>query len=249
MPDRTTTYADRKSAAYAHLGVSPSAVLSVPSIRPFLRRLPGGEAFAIECIRASAAPEARRFLFFYDDVTISASDRSLLPLEAFCIAADICPSRLAGIIAESSIRLHAQIGAIEASIAHPDIMRASLAAAQTPEGIEDRTLHFKMMGSLPTPRNAQTNIHVNAIAAPVAPSGPALPMSPEDAIRRISDAMRQPQLPATIDAEVVPDRMPDAALSFHVPSPVPRPSPPPTINVNSPSAHILSTLDDDSEDS
>src|SRR5712671_1685638 len=108
----------RLTRAYSRLQVSPNEVALAPKATPFLRRLPGGIPFAIDILRGSAVPEARRFMTSYDDLTLSQSDRNALPFEAFCVAAAVCPSRMKDVIVAAIARQESLEGAVVSALAH-----------------------------------------------------------------------------------------------------------------------------------
>lgn len=224
--------ADIRAEAYRRLGVDPNSVAMSPHITPLLRKLPGGEHSAIDLIRASSQDDARRFMFHYDDLTLPKTYKDLLPIEAFCIAANVEPQRLLGIIFEMAHRQGAVEGAMLAAAAHPRIVQVSINEALKPEGFSDREHNLKHMGFLPSPKGSQVNVQVNATAnaqqANLAPS-------PEDSIRRLQDQFSEGRrtlhaaenasaamLPETIEAEVIPQLNDLRERELDAMAPVPR---------------------------
>jgi hypothetical protein len=207
----------RVAESYRILGVAPNDVLLSPKVTPLLRRIckegtdkKGIEA-AIAYLRASSEPDARRFILVYDDPSVSMWMRRYLPIEAFCLAAHLDPTDLLGPITRVAHLHGAMIGAIAAAEKHPAIVEASLAAAQLPNGTEDRMANLKHMGYLPSPKGSSVNVNVNASATAQAASKSEGLESSESTIRRIVEARQraaiggqQPTLPATTPADTVP---------------------------------------------
>jgi hypothetical protein len=205
---------DRRRRAYELLGVQPNAVADAPKIGHLIAKLKDGKATALEALRASDLPEARKFISKYDNIYLPSYVRKTLPFEAFCIAAGISPTRMFGVIAEVIRLQKSQLGAIKAAERHEAIVEVSSQAALNPAGVDDRMAHLKHMGFTPSPRGSTINIGVSATANAAAKSdatAAALP-APEDTIRRIVEARQRaalpgaivPQLPAAAVAESIP---------------------------------------------
>jgi hypothetical protein len=205
---------DRRRRAYELLGVAPNSVADAPRIGHLISKLRDGKQTALEALRASDLPEARKFISKYDNVLLPAFVRRTLPIEAFSIAAGISPTRLFGVIAEVIRLQKSQLGAIKAAERHEAIVEKSSDMALVDEGIEDRMAHLKHMGFTPSPRGSTINIGVSATAnaaahaeAPTAYLPPA-----EDTIKRTIEARQRnpliagqpPQLPAALERETVP---------------------------------------------
>ena len=185
----------QRLAAYARLGVSPATVLSSPQCTPFFNEI-GGVALVLQSLRLSPDPSARAFFSHYDRV--SKTDRESLPIEAFCVAASVCPSRLAEVAVAAVAKNKVLHGAVIAALAHPAIMETNVRMAKTEEGLEDRSLHLKMVGAMPLPRTSQTVVNVNASASAASAANAAAQSaaitSPEDTIRKIVEARQRQQL-------------------------------------------------------
>jgi hypothetical protein len=203
----------RRSRAYLILGVDPNVVASSPRIAPFIARMPGGWARALTYLRASDMAEARQFMSKYDNLLLPAACRRDLPVEAFAIAAGISPTRLWGVIVEAGRQFESGLGSLTASSRHVEVVEASILAALSPEGIEDRTHQLKHAQFLPLPKGSQVNVQVTASAHAAAGSiaASAAP-APEDTIRRIIEARQRqlagtPAVPALVEStvEAVPE--------------------------------------------
>jgi hypothetical protein len=211
---------DRRRRAYELLGVAPNSVADAPRIGHLISKLRDGKQTALEALRASDLPEARKFISKYDNVLLPAFVRRTLPIEAFSIAAGISPTRLFGVIAEVIRLQKSQLGAIKAAERHEAIVEISSQVALDPQGVDDRMAHLKHMGFTPSPRGSTINIGVSATATAAAASradAAALP-APEDTIRRMVEARQrqaalaggQRELPAATATTEVPAFMPRA---------------------------------------
>jgi hypothetical protein len=187
--------ANRNSVAlkrqYAKFGITDIDVRSAPLATPFLKKL-GELTDCIDALRASPDPTARAFIRVYDS-EIPVRTRPLVPFEAYCVAAKVCPSRVTEVIVAVLAKQRVLEGAVIAALAHPTIMRANAHAAAFEEGVVDRMAHLKMVGAMPLPKSSQTVVNVNATAnaAAAAKSDSAALPSAEETIRRIVEAQQQ----------------------------------------------------------
>ena len=205
---------DRRRRAYEMLGVQPNAVADAPKIGHLLAKLKDGKATALEALRASDLPEARKFISKHDNILLPSFVRKTLPFEAFCIAAGISPTRMFGVIAEVIRLQKSQLGAIRAAERHEAIVEKSSEFALDPAMVDDRMAHLKHMGFTPSPKGSTINIGVQATAnAAAAAKSDAASLPPaEDTIRRMVEARQRaalgpsqpPQLPAATERESVP---------------------------------------------
>lgn len=223
---QSRTASERRTDAYARLGVEPNAVAASSHVTHLLRRLEGGERRAIEYLRGSDTSEARKFISVFDDLTLSRSARDLLPFEAFCLAAGLSPVRMVEVIVGAAITQGAQVGALIAAAAHPDIVQLSVDMAKLPTGEKDREFQLKHAGFLPQPKGNTINVHATANSLTQNQSATlAIAPPPEDTIRRMTDrfnesrrtglpAMDTPALPAASDIQSLDDlRFPATSAS------------------------------------
>jgi hypothetical protein len=185
--------ARQRALAYDMLGVPPNTVAEAPRITHLIAKIRGGLPAALEALRASDAPEARKFIARYDNLLYPSYVRRVLPLEAFAVAAGISPTRLFGVIAEA-IRVQAQqLGVVKAAQRHEEIVDVSSECAANPLGVEDRMAHLKHMAFLPAAKGAQISIVTNATATATADAKAAAiaAPAPEDTIRRIVEARQR----------------------------------------------------------
>lgn len=221
-PLRAKSAADRRTEAYARLGVSPAQVFSGPKITPLIQRLPGGLPRALELLRGSDALDARLLLAHYDNLVLSATDKKLLPIEAFAYAAGLTTSRVMGLIVECAVMQGALHATFIRAISLPDVVQASVDAAMLPSGETDRTNLMKASGFLPTPKNTVVNMPINVSASAQAGvagvgrtvEGTLAAPSPEELIRKLEGGGR------TLPAATAEDFMP-APQEILGPEPVP----------------------------
>ena len=184
---------------YTRLGITYEEVRDLPQITHEIRaivrylRARNRPSNPYYYLAASDSPDAQSVLSFYRKTHVNAHYGGV-PIEAYCAAAKVSPSRILEIIAATAIRLGAQASSIVAATAMPAVVHKSVEMALTDEGIEDRILLSRATGFLPTPKGAQTNIQVtqNASAqAAAAALPPAIAPSPESTIRRVVDRFNQ----------------------------------------------------------
>jgi len=217
MPVRNGNYGPRNVTsltAYRILGVAPNDVAAAPKISRLVDKLPEGKLTLLEVLRASDAPEARRFIAIYDDLTLPSYVRRYVPLEGFALAAGLSPTRLWEVTLQAYRKQTEQLGALRAAMHHEQIVDKSSDAALGNEGIEDRMAHLKHMGFLPAAKGSTININANASATAAAQSVATIAdlPSPEETIRKMVEARQRAslagaatkELPAASPAESVP---------------------------------------------
>src|SRR5258708_4009586 len=91
-------------------------------------------------LHSSDSPDAAAVLECYH--SLPKVFRELLPIEAFCIAANVSPMRILEAITAACVRLGAQASTLIAAVNHPRVVEKTVEMALTDDGIEDRaTLH------------------------------------------------------------------------------------------------------------
>jgi hypothetical protein len=146
--------------------------------------------------------DARKVLFAYQMLPKMVS-RSL-PIEAYCVKADVSPIRILEILTGMCVRMGAQASTIILAVNHPRVVQKTVDMALTDEGVEDRAMLHKASGFLPTPKGAQTTIQVTQANQTTATAqAAALPApSPERTIRALTNRFNdQPALPAPVAPE------------------------------------------------
>jgi hypothetical protein len=119
-------------------------------------RSKGGRSEAINLLRRSESPDARRFLEVYDDAP--ASSRALIPLEDFCPAADVTTRRLLEIIVGEAYETNTLIAAAIAFMDAPEMVRRTIELSKRRDalGLRAQEVMHEMTGAMPTPKGAQT---------------------------------------------------------------------------------------------
>jgi hypothetical protein len=147
----------KRQLAYARLGIDPTDVQCIPFLRTELRRIArlirgaAGDsppASPLDCLQSTDDPEARKVLAAH--LSVPASYRKLLPVEAFCRAAGVSPSRILEAITVVAVRQGATASAIIAAIALPRVVQKTVERALQDEGTKDRIMLLRAVGFLPT---------------------------------------------------------------------------------------------------
>lgn len=127
-------------------------------------------------------PSARKVLESY--YSTLKSYRSVLPIEAFCVAAGVSPFRILELLTGALVRVGATASTIVAAVNHPRVVQKTVDMALTDDGHDDRSDLHKAVGFLPTAKGSQTTIQVVQNASAAAPAH-ATPPSPEATIRKL----------------------------------------------------------------
>lgn len=147
----------KRGLAYARLGVDPKDVQCIPFLRTELRRIArltrgaAGDSppsSPLDCLQSSDDPDARKVLDAY--LSVPESYRKLLPVEAFCRAAGVSPSRILEAITVVAARQGAAASAIIAAIVHPRVMQKTVERALQDYGTKERMVLLRAVGFVPT---------------------------------------------------------------------------------------------------
>lgn len=109
---------------------------------------PGSPIGPFSYLEHSGDPDARKVLTAYKSV--QASHRRLLPLEAFCLAAAVPPSRVLELVAAAVVKEGARITAVRAAVAQARVLCKTVERALHNEGWRERLTVHKAMGLVPT---------------------------------------------------------------------------------------------------
>jgi len=154
IPGKTRT--TKLAEAYERIGVTEEEVNAAPKITHILRELPGKTDKAIEFLRGSSEPDARKWLSVYDSVTVSA--RKIVPFEAFCVAAGITTKRMLEVITGACFEQSDAVAALLSKSAKPQILQKSIKLAQKPKQWEDRKMIMQHEGYAPIPKTQIINV-------------------------------------------------------------------------------------------
>jgi hypothetical protein len=146
----------RVAEAYERLGVKEKDVKQAPIITHILNELPGKTKKAIEFLRGSSEPEARKWLAVYDSMAVSF--RSLVPFEAFCLAANLTTKRVLELITGACFEQSANVSSLIAKAEHPAVVKATVRAAKKPGGDSDRKMLHLHEGFVPVPKTSVVNV-------------------------------------------------------------------------------------------
>jgi hypothetical protein len=180
--------------ACKRLGIQPEQLLTMPQITPMLeglaknlksRGLPEDPFFYLN---TSSDPDAQRLMVLYRSAIPSV--RSVVPLEAFCLAAAVDPNSILDSIVSAIARANTINSTVRISASQPKVVDAMVEAAlDTETGFKDRELHMKVSGLYPMAKGNRTTVNVNntanANASPVVFAAPA----PEQTVRRLSERL------------------------------------------------------------
>lgn len=142
-----------KLDTYERLGVTPDSVAILPQITPILKQLPGGTDQAVEYLRGSAEPDARKWLGVYDEVPPSM--RTKVPFEAYCLAANLTTKRVLELVTGACFEQSTNAAILIAKANHPKVVKATVKSALGKRGEGDRKMLHLHEGFVPIPK---TNI-------------------------------------------------------------------------------------------
>src|SRR5271156_6346971 len=134
-------------------------------------------------LKASGAAEAREVLGKW--YLLPAPLRRVVSIEACCVAAGLSPIVIVPVLMESVGRLSREIQLFLGAINGPRVVQKHIEMALSDDGVADRTNFLKATGFIPSPKGAQTQIHITQQNANAAPATLAPP--PEQTIRALVD--------------------------------------------------------------
>ena len=136
----------------------PVVILPFESTLAYVFKGAGGKLTAIEAARMAQDEDERlkKMVYAWDQAT--QRDKDNLKLEDLCSAADVRPDEFLGLVLPSLHRRNMDISRIIASMAHPKIVEAAVASAQTTWVSLDRQMLLSQSGFLPTKNGPSINI-------------------------------------------------------------------------------------------
>lgn len=143
-------------AVLRRLDIDPILVQAAPKITESLQACFGKwtkgnpREQIINYLAVSDSLEAKSFLEAWR--SIPKRDLQSLSIEAVCVRASISPLALFGAIVMAARSMKAQVSALKAILAHPDVVDATVGTAKLlgPAGTADRKLLHEAIGFLPT---------------------------------------------------------------------------------------------------
>lgn len=185
--------------ACARIGIDPAMLATVASITPYIKdKFHLSTQVAIDYLRLSANPEARKVLAMVDCRELRAADRKALTLEAYCLAAGVPPMNIIEILGGVLIRLGAQESSVIAAVHHPAVVARTVEQALGGD-TKSQSLLYKASGFLPTPKGSTTTIQIGGQQpAAAAPAASVVAPPPEQTIRKLTDRFNESRQQAAL---------------------------------------------------
>jgi hypothetical protein len=138
--------------ALKRIGVSEEQLRTAPKIEPLLMLAEGGMKTILDAMRFAPDANITGYLVKYD--SLSAADRSALPMEAVALAAGVDIRTLLGSVMYALQARSISLVRLLTTSSHPSIIRARIRYGQLPGGERDRTALDMALGLLPSPKGA-----------------------------------------------------------------------------------------------
>lgn len=130
-----------------------------PKIEDRLRKVIGGRLRAIETLKFSQHPDARKLLEFCQRIKFA--NREKVPFEAMCLAAGVDVVTIWGALILAARDVSRAESALITMTEHPDVVRATVDFAKgSLLASKDREMVHKAVGWLPTPKGSNINVNV-----------------------------------------------------------------------------------------
>lgn len=130
-----------------------------PKIEDKLRKVIGGRTRAIETLKFSQHPDAKKLLEFCQRIKFA--NREKVPFEAMCLAAGVDVVTIWGALILAARDTSRAESALITMMEHPDVVRATVDFAKgSILGSKDREMVHKAVGWLPTPKGSNINVNV-----------------------------------------------------------------------------------------
>lgn len=189
-------------------GIQLPTLPGVQSLSIATRYLEGGRDRFVELVQAAALEQHQPAIdWFVVYADLLPYERAKVSFDDVCAAAGVKPSVLVGLITSVAMEMGRDVGNLVGALTHPQVVAASVAAAKTPGGIEDRRMLFQHHGYIPVPRSTVVTVNANASASAAAgaraESG-GVPSFAEDlaAIKETGQVATR-ALPPAVEAEVL----------------------------------------------
>jgi hypothetical protein len=130
-----------------------------PKIEDSLRRAIGGRLRAIETLKFSQHPDAKKLLEFCQRIKFA--NREKVPFEAMCLAAGVDVMTIFGALILAARDVSRAESALITMTEHPSVVQATVDFAKRSEfASKDREMVHKAVGWLPTPKGSSVNVNV-----------------------------------------------------------------------------------------
>lgn len=195
-----------RNEAYELLGIENADVMLVPKIEPLLKT--AGVLEKVWMYLETSSDEMARILIAQKYKLKNKSQRSSVPLEAYCLAAKLEPKRVLGLIFGEVYSHNEQAAGLMAAHAQPDIVRATIEAAVLPGGGRERQMMHSHSKFTPVPKTSVTVIHGGAqkvVAGDDNSKNFAILPPIESTVRQLSDRFNEKLLGAASPSQDVID--------------------------------------------
>lgn len=196
-PKPTKRKEDYRFEALTLLDVSEEQLMTTPKIEHLFKAI-GGKENVMEYLAGSEEPEARAVVTLA--AKLNRDQANAIPFEAYCIAADITPKKLFGVIATEVADQSEQAMRLLSKARRAEVVQAAIDSALLPLGAGDRKLILQAEGYAVVPKNTVINGNVDNRTQT---QNVAILPSVEDGVRRLSDRFNTMEPPAMIAAPVI----------------------------------------------
>lgn len=129
-----------------------------PKISDILSRAIGGRHRAIETLKFSQNPDARKLLEFCQ--RLKWNTQEVIPIEALCLAAGVDVTMIAGALVLAARDVSRMESALITMREHPEIVQATAEFGKAnPLASKDREMLHKAVGYLPSPKGSSINLN------------------------------------------------------------------------------------------
>ncbi len=141
--------------AYERLGVTKEEVELLPKVTHILKELPGKIDKAIEYLRGSDEPDARKWLQVYDSIPITT--RKLLPFEAFCAGSGLTTKRVLELVTGACFEQSDTVAKLVSKAAKPELIKRAVKFGMKEHNDSDRKMVLQHEGYAPVPKTQIIN--------------------------------------------------------------------------------------------
>lgn len=144
-----------EAGLWERLEVEPEQLQRHPTITPIIISSLDSIERAIEYLRGSDSKEAMELIRLWD--IGSKKEHSIIPFEAYCLAAKSTPKQMIGILMEAVVEDGDRASEMMLAAAKSEVVKAVIIEARRPRGSEERRIILQNRGVLPSPKNQVFN--------------------------------------------------------------------------------------------
>lgn len=171
--------------ALVMLGITQADLDTSPKIEHLLGRID-----VFQYLEGSEEPEARQILELRKRLTDK--QRSVVPFEAYCVAAVIPVKKMFGIISAECMDQEDKAKQLLFRATHKQVLQATIDSALDPIGVADRKMLHQAANFVPVPKNSVTFVRGNQmIDASTKTTNIAVLPPVEDTVRRLGDRFNE----------------------------------------------------------